>query len=69
MFVARDRRRSGIGTEALRILRQNLWPRTKRLKVEVLTANRAGVDFWRAAGYKDYSLMLEIMPAPQDSSR
>lgn len=62
LFVARDHRREGIGRQAVDILHSQVWPRTKRLTVEVLTANTAAVNFWRAMGYRDYSLMLEIMP-------
>jgi GNAT superfamily N-acetyltransferase len=62
LFVKRDRRREGIGREAMAILRERLWPRGKRLTVEVLTKNAAGIAFWRAVGYTDYCLTLEIMP-------
>ena len=30
--------------------------------MEVLVANAAAVAFWRALGYVDYALTLEIMP-------
>ena len=69
MFVTRDRRRQGIGRRAMEILRTRIWPATKRLTVEVLTSNTAGIDFWRAAGYKDYSLTLEIIPKEYRPSR
>ena len=62
LFVARNQRRQGIGRAAMEILRSKLWPKDKRLTVEVLTENTAGVAFWRAVGYKDYSLTLEILP-------
>ena len=62
LFVRRDCRRKGIGREAVDILRRRLWPRDKRLTVEVLTANDAAVAFWRSVGYEDYCLTLEIMP-------
>lgn len=62
LFVVRDRRRKGIGRRALEILRSQVWPKTKRLTVEVLAANTPAVAFWRAVGYQDYSLGLEIMP-------
>ena len=39
-----------------------LWPATKRLTVDVLCHNEAGIRFWRSLGYKDYCLTLEIMP-------
>ena len=62
MIVIREKRHQGIGREAIGILRERIWSNTKRLTVEVLTANQVGVCFWRAVGYKDYCLTLEIMP-------
>ena len=62
LFVARKRRRKGIGKEAVKILRSKIWPTNKRLTVEVLVKNEAAVAFWRKAGYKDYCLALEILP-------
>src|SRR5690348_8034660 len=63
LFVVRDRRRRGIGREAIETLRSQIWPANKRLSVEVLVKNTAAVAFWHAMGYKDYSLTLEILPA------
>jgi predicted acetyltransferase len=62
LFVVRNRRRQGIGRAAMEILRTQIWPKDKRLTVEVLVKNSAAVAFWRAVGYQDYSLMLEILP-------
>jgi GNAT superfamily N-acetyltransferase len=62
LFVRRDLRRAGIGHAAMAILRQEIWPHDIRLTVEVLCANHAAVAFWRSVGYRDYSLLLEIMP-------
>ena len=62
LFVARNRRRQGIGREAMEILRSKIWPKDKRLTVDVLAGNATGMAFWRAVGYKDYSLTLEILP-------
>ena len=61
-YVVPDRRRHGLGREAVTILRTHFWPPSKRLTVEVLTANPRGVSFWRAVGYQDYCLTLEILP-------
>src|SRR4051812_6551420 len=36
LFVVRDRRRRGIGRSTMEILRSQVWPRGKRLTVEVL---------------------------------
>jgi predicted acetyltransferase len=62
LFVVRNQRRKGIGKEAVKILRSKIWPKNKRLTVEVLLQNEAAVAFWRAVGYKDYSLTLETLP-------
>jgi predicted acetyltransferase len=62
LFVVRMRRRQGIGRAAMDILRHKIWPQHKRLTVEVLAQNATAVAFYRAVGYHDYSLKLEIMP-------
>ncbi len=62
LFVVRQRRRQGIGRRAMQVLREQIWPRGKRLTVEVLWHNAAGIAFWKAVGYQEYSLCLEIMP-------
>jgi hypothetical protein len=62
LFVARNRRRKGIGREAFEILRTKIWPKNKRLTVDVLIQNTAAIAFWRSVGYKDYCLALEILP-------
>lgn len=62
LFVVRNRRRQGIGRAAMEILRAQIWPKNKRLTVEVLVKNTAALAFWRTVGYQDYSLMLEILP-------
>lgn len=60
LFVVRNRRRQGIGRSAVQILRSQVWPKDKRLTVDVLVANQSGVAFWRSVGYTDYALSLEI---------
>ncbi len=62
LYVCRDNRRKGIGRKAIDILRKEIWSGNKRMVVEVLTANTAAVEFWRAVGYRDYCLTMEIMP-------
>src|SRR5437867_13167207 len=63
LFVVRHRRSQGIGRRAVEILRSQVWPKNKRLTVEVLVANNRAVAFWRSVGYKDYCLTLEITSA------
>ena len=62
LLVVPDRRRQGIGRRAVEILRSQVWPKTKRLTVDVLVTNHSALAFWRAVGYQDYALTLEIMP-------
>ena len=62
LFVVRSHRRQGIGRKVLGILRTKIWPKDKRLTVEVLVQNTVAVAFWRAMGYQDYALTLEILP-------
>jgi predicted acetyltransferase len=62
LFVVRHRRSQGIGRHAVEELRTKIWPKTKRLTVEVLVANERAVNFWRSVGYTDYTLLLEILP-------
>ena len=62
LFVVRNRRRQGVGRQAMEMLRTRIWPKHKRLTVQVLVQNEAAVAFWRAMGYRDYSLALEILP-------
>lgn len=66
LFVRRDRRRSGAGRAAIEILRNDVWPSDVRLTVDVLCNNHAAVAFWRAVGYRDYCLTLEIEPRNQE---
>jgi predicted acetyltransferase len=65
LFVVRHRRRQGLGRAAVAILRSQVWPRDKRLTVDVLVANQSGAAFWHSVGYTDYALSLEILPDKQ----
>lgn len=62
LFVIPSRRRMGVGRTAVQMLHSRLWRRNKRLTVGVLVSNEPAVAFWRAVGYRDYSLTLEILP-------
>lgn len=67
LFVVRHRRRKNIGRRAMRLLFAEVWPPNKRLTVSVLTTNTAAVAFWRAIGYSDYCLTLEMLPGNKRS--
>lgn len=61
-FIRRDHRREGLGRQAMMILRDKIWPRDRRLTLEVLTVNESGIAFWRSVGYREYCLTMEILP-------
>jgi len=61
-FVQRDKRRAGVGQQCMKILFSEVWPKDKRITVDVLCQNEVGVAFWRAMGFTDYCLTLEIHP-------
>ena len=62
LFVVRHHRSQGVGRRAVEILRSQIWPKNKRLTVDVLVANTRAINFWRSVGYADYSLSLEVLP-------
>lgn len=59
-LVLDSARHHGIGRRAFALLRGAIWPRGKRLTLEVLSTNAAGLRFWRSLGYRDCALTLEI---------
>ena len=62
LFVVPCHRGRGIGRRAVEILRSQLWPKSKRLTVAALIANKRAIHFWRSIGYTDYALSFEIQP-------
>ncbi|MDB5388169.1 MAG: family N-acetyltransferase, partial [Planctomycetaceae bacterium] len=62
LFIARERRRQAIGRDALGWLWHNAWNDAKRLRIDVLAGNAAGIAFWRSVGFLDYCITMEAMP-------
>ena len=58
-YVTSQNRRKGIGRQALRWMRDNVWVNTSRLRLDVLVGNTDGLAFWRAVGFTDYCLTME----------
>ncbi len=68
-FVARDHRRQGIGRQAIDWLRREVWQAALRLRLDVLVTNEAGLKFWRAVGFEDYCLILELENQTNEQNR
>jgi len=60
VFIAREYRGQGIGRQFMRELTSAVWPLGKRIRVEDLVGNAAGLAFWRAIGFADYAMTLEL---------
>lgn len=61
-FVDRQQRRQGLGRQALQLLLAEVWPLEARVTLEVLVNNRSGQEFWKALGFREYALTLEMLP-------
>lgn len=59
LFVTRERRRQGIGREAIELLMTRIWPTGTHITVEALAHNAAALAFYRAVGFSDYAITLE----------
>jgi ribosomal protein S18 acetylase RimI-like enzyme len=60
LFVLPEFQRQGIARAAITWLRSNIWQMEQRLRIEVLVHNQAAISFWRAVGFKDYALTMEL---------
>ena len=67
IFVDRAYRRQGLGGEAIRILKEEIWPKDKRLTVGVLVGNEVALAFYKSVGFKDYALELEILTSERNT--
>lgn len=59
-YVKPDFRRRGLGRNALVWLCANVWSDCPRVRLEVLVGNKSGIAFWRAVGFSDYCLTMEL---------
>lgn len=60
LFVKAGMRRKGIGREAISWLKDNAWKNDKIIRVEVLVGNPEGMSFWKAVGFENYCITMEM---------
>ncbi len=60
IFVIEKMRRKGFGRKLIEWLRNNPWKNCKRIRTDVLVGNKIGIDFWKAVGFKEYCITLEM---------
>ena len=59
-FVCRDCRRQGIGRQAIEWLRAHVWHDSPAIYLDALVNNDRGIAFWRAVGFRDYCITMEL---------
>ena len=60
IFVIEEMRRKGFGRRFIEWLKKNPWKKCKRIRTDVLVDNIVGIDFWKAVGFKEYCITMEI---------
>ena len=60
IFIIKSMRRKGLGRKFIEWLINNPWRDCKRIRTDVLVGNVAGIDFWKAVGFKEYLITLEM---------
>ena len=60
IFVIEEMRRKGLGRRFIEWLKDNPWKECDRIRTDVLVDNIAGIDFWKAVGFKEYCITLEM---------
>lgn len=63
LWVARERRRQGLGRRAFEILRTEALPAGARIVLDVLVENARAIAFWKSLGFTDYATTLELRAA------
>lgn len=61
-FICRGQRRQGLGRAAIDKLRRDHFPKDQPLQLEAAIWNTDAIAFWRALGFKDFGLTLEMKP-------
>ncbi len=60
IFVIDKMRRKGIGRRIIKWLKDNPWKNCKTIRIDVLVDNTIGINFWKAVGFKDYCIIMEM---------
>ena len=60
IFVIEEMRRKGLGRSFIEWLTDNPWKECNRIRTDVLVDNMAGIAFWKAVGFKEYCITLEM---------
>ena len=59
-FICRDHRRQGWGRAAMRLLCRDVFPTDCPVNIDASIGNQAGIAFWHAIGFEDFSVGMEL---------
>jgi ribosomal protein S18 acetylase RimI-like enzyme len=59
-FICREQRRRGWGRAAMQALCQDVFPKDRPVNIDAAVGNKAGIAFWHALGFEDFSLGMEL---------
>ena len=68
-FVVRHARRRGIGRRAIELLLERVLASESTIELGVLAHNRRALGFWKAVGFAEYVITLEMLRRPFIASR
>jgi predicted acetyltransferase len=60
IFVIDKMRRKGIGRRIIEWLKGHPWKDCKRIRTDVLVDNTPGINFWKAVGFEEYCITMEM---------
>jgi GNAT superfamily N-acetyltransferase len=60
IFIIKTMRSKGFGRRFIEWLKNNPWRDCKRIRTDVLVGNIVGTDFWKAVGFKEYCITMEM---------
>jgi len=60
IFIINSMRHKGFGRRFMEWLKNNPWKKFKRIRTDVLVGNVTGIDFWKAVGFKEYCIIMEM---------
>jgi predicted acetyltransferase len=59
-FILPSMRGRGIGRAAVQWLSNHSWRESPRIRIDVLVGNADAIAFWRAIGFRDYCITMEM---------
>lgn len=59
-FICRDQRRQGLGRAAMALLCGDAFPKHLPVQLETAVWNKDAIAFWRAIGFQDFGLSMEL---------